>query len=124
MIAILQEVLKARRVTVHTISGSMSIYLLAALLWGLGYTIVELIWPGSFTAPLSGVGEVGSTVSQTFADLFFFSLVTITTAGYGDVTPISPQARSLTSLELVVGQIFFSHSSRLASGHVHRPQYD
>ncbi len=108
MIAILQEVLKARRVTIHTISGSMSVYLLAALLWGVGYTVIELIWPGSFTAPLSGVGGAGATVSQTFADLFFFSVVTITTAGYGDVTPISPQARSLTSLELIIGQIFLA----------------
>jgi hypothetical protein len=108
MIAILQEVLKARRVTIHTISGSMSIYLLAALLWGVGYTVVELLWPNSFTAPLSGIGGASASVSQIFADLFFFSLVTITTAGYGDVTPLSPQARSLTSLELVIGQIFLA----------------
>jgi hypothetical protein len=108
MVAILQEILHARRVTLHTISGSMSIYLLATLFWGLGYTVVELIWPGSFSVPLIEVGAVGETLSNTFAELFFFSLVTITTAGYGDITPISPQARSFTSLELIIGQVFLA----------------
>lgn len=108
MIAILQEVLRARRVTVHTISGSMSIYLLATLLWGVAYTVIELIWPGSFSVSFVEIGTQGATASDIFAELFFFSLVTITTAGYGDVTPISPQAQSLTSLELVIGQIFLA----------------
>lgn len=108
MIAILQEVLKAKRVTVHTISGSMSIYLLATLLWGVVYTVIELFWPGSFSVSFMENGTHGAAASEIFAELFFFSLVTITTAGYGDVTPISPQAQSLTSLELVIGQIFLA----------------
>jgi len=109
IISILQDILKGHHITIHSISGVVSVYILIALVWTIGYSLVEMNWPGSFDAPLSGTPAAASASSTAiFATLFFYSVVTITTAGYGDVTAISPYARSLTSLELVIGQVFLA----------------
>jgi len=108
IISILQDVLKGHHITVHSISGVISVYILIALVWTIGYSMVEVNWPGSFDTPISSTWSAVYSTSGVFATLFFYSVVTITTAGYGDVTAVSPYARSLTSLELVVGQIFLA----------------
>ena len=109
IISILQDILKGHHITIHSISGVISVYILIALVWTIGYTMVELIWPGSFDTPVSATWtDVGASSTAIFATLFFYSVVTITTAGYGDVTAVSPYARSLTSLELVIGQVFLA----------------
>lgn len=109
IISVLLEIISTKRVTIHTISGAMSIFILLTMLWAVGYTIVELMWPESFAAPISAASSnYVDSIGYIFGSFFFFSLVTITTAGYGDITPISPAARSLTSLELVIGQVFLT----------------
>ena len=109
IVSILQDIIKGHHITIHSISGVISVYILIALVWTIGYSLVELNWPGSFDAPLSTTWEDPNISSTTiFATLFFYSVVTITTAGYGDVTAISPYARSLTSLELIIGQVFLA----------------
>jgi voltage-gated potassium channel Kch len=55
----------------------------------------------SLTAVLSGHPEI-----QSLAFLLYFSLVTVTTLGYGDIAPAMPAARMLCSLEAVIGQLF------------------
>ncbi len=109
IVSILQDVLKGRQITIHSISGVIAVYILMALLWAIGYSLVALNWPGSFATQVSASWPDASISSTAvFATLFFYSIVTITTAGYGDVTAISPYARSLTSLELVLGQVFLA----------------
>ena len=109
IVSILQDVVKGHHITVHSISGVISVYILIAIVWTIGYSLVELNWPGSFDTPISSSWPVSTdSTTAVFATLFFYSIVTITTAGYGDVTAISPYARSLTSLELVVGQVFLA----------------
>jgi hypothetical protein len=106
-IAVIREVLLADRVTIHTISGAMVVYLLIGLVWALLYVIAEGRHPESFSFTQVNAIESGES-PDLLASLTYFSLVTITSVGYGDINPISDTARALASLEAVFGQIFLA----------------
>ena len=74
-------------------------YLLAALLWAFVYTFLELVDPASFNIDL-GQPQGYLLVFQ------YFSFVTITTLGYGDISPVTEVAKAFAVLEAVVGQIY------------------
>jgi len=104
MIVVLRDVLRARRVTMDTVFAACSVYLLMALVWSSVFIAIELLAPGSFKlGPTDGPGSMG-TASQ----LVYFSLVTLTTVGYGDITPVTPQASMLAALEGLIGQLFIA----------------
>jgi len=73
-----------------------SIYLLLGMLWFAAYRLIALYFPGSFLR-----GGHASTDVET--DLLYFSLVTLSTVGYGDVTPLYGEVRILAALEAVTG---------------------
>jgi hypothetical protein len=102
-VMILGEVLRGEEVTRDSIHGGICVYLLMGYAWALFYGLVEVVHPGSFS--ISGLGA-GDPVKNS--DLFFFSFVTLTTLGYGDMTPVSSQARSLAILEAVIGPLFIA----------------
>jgi voltage-gated potassium channel Kch len=92
------QVIRGGRITIHRILGSATAYLLIGFTWGAMYNLLGLLDPGAFassTFPRLGQGEY-----------FYFSIVTLTTLGYGDITPLHPLARSLVSLEALTGQLF------------------
>ncbi|PKL63527.1 MAG: ion transporter [Methanomicrobiales archaeon HGW-Methanomicrobiales-2] len=95
------RVLGERRVTTDTIYGAVSVYLLMGLTWATAYGLVESISPGSFSA-----GPGGGAF--TFPTSIYYSFVTLATLGYGDITPITDQARSLAVLETVSGTIYIA----------------
>jgi hypothetical protein len=88
--------LAIRVVTADLIYCAISIYLLIGVGWSGVYTIVEGISPGSF----SGALESG--------DLLYFSFVTLTTVGYGDVLPLSTLGKRLAILEAAMGSIYMA----------------
>lgn len=106
-IAVIREVLLAEWVTVHTISGAMVVYLLIGLAWALLYVIAEGRHPESFSFTQLSAIEAGQS-PDLMSSLTYFSLITLTSVGYGDITPISDTARALASLEAVFGQIFLA----------------
>lgn len=106
-IAVIREVLLADRVTVHTISGAMVVYLLIGLVWALLFIIAEGRHPESFSFTQVSALESGQS-PDLLSSLTYFSLITLTSTGYGDITPISDTARALASLEAVFGQIFLA----------------
>lgn len=83
--------------TLDAIFGAIFGYILIALTWGLLYHQIELWTPGAFD-----LGDDGHTRSE----FVYFSLVTVTTLGYGDVLPISPLARILSGLQAVFGTLY------------------
>ena len=88
-------------VTPHRVLGAIVLYLNFGLL---STTIYRLIWnliPNSLT----GI-PAGTTSVQASGSILYFSFVTLTTIGYGDITPIHPFARSLANLEGIVGQLY------------------
>jgi hypothetical protein len=99
---ILRDVMSAQRVTVETLKGAICIYLLMGAAWSIAYEFLEYAQPGSFSFPsTASVSAVEASES-----LYYFSFVTLTTLGYGDITPVSRYARHLAMLEAIVGQLF------------------
>ena len=90
--------LETRRVNLNNIVGGGCIYLLLGMSWGILYMYIVWADPASF----AGIDPEGRTL---YWDLNYFSFVTLTTLGYGDILPISPAARALAYIEAVVGQI-------------------
>jgi voltage-gated potassium channel len=96
--AMLTRVLRDERVTLNTVYGAVCVYFLLVLFWAFIFILIEHVEPGSF----SGIGSAGEEVS----DFLYFSMVTQTTLGYGDITPVSGLPRSLAALEAFIGQVF------------------
>jgi len=97
--SILEFMFKSEEVTREVIYAAILLYLLAALMWAFGYTFLELLDPASFNIPHSpGRGDL--LVFQ------YYSFVTITTLGYGDITPGTEVAKTFSALEAVAGQLY------------------
>ena len=95
---VLSQVLRAGSVNKHRIMGAIAVYLLFGLAWGEAYLAVERWNPGSFSA--------AATVALIPQSWMYYSFVTLTTVGYGDITPVSSLARSLAVLEALTGQLY------------------
>lgn len=105
-------------VTTDTICGALSIYLLLGVLWTFAYAWLESSAPGSFNFPEDpGRGGLGA-----FQRLIGFSFITLTTLGYGNISPASHLADTLCSAEALIGQIYLTVLvARLVALHiVHR----
>jgi hypothetical protein len=102
---IIGDLFRRRDVTVDTILGAMVTYLLVAVAFTMVFEIIELQNPGSF----SGVpDDANNHRTQLGASMMYFSLVCITTMGYGDIAPISDLARPLAVLEGVFGHFYLA----------------
>ena len=95
---VLYQVLRSGRITLHRIVGSVVAYLLLGFAWGEMYRALSVAVPDAF------VNSAGVVLQQ--AHYQYFSIVTLTTLGYGDITPVHPFARSLAMLEALTGQLF------------------
>ncbi len=100
--AILVDIFKNRRVTSDTICGAICVYLLLGVTWALLLKIVAIHHAGS-TAAFNGL-----YAESDFHHFVYFSFVTLTTLGYGDIVPVSPPARMLCWLEALFGQLFIA----------------
>ena len=103
--SILARVYRRGRVTPHRIQGAIAVYLMLGLIWAYAYALVGLGSPGTFTRPPTSVPEM-APLDGTLRDMVYFSFVTLTTLGYGDVTPVGAGARTLATLEALVGQLY------------------
>jgi hypothetical protein len=100
----LRAVLKQRTVTRETISMSISVYLLFGMTWGLFYIVLFDLQPHAFSfggAPIPSEQQVTPV-------LVYFSLTTIATVGYGDITPLTLQARYASVAEGIAGQFYLA----------------
>jgi hypothetical protein len=89
------------RVTVHRVQGAVILYLNLALFFFTIYRLLDLLTAQAF----SGLPESGAEHGSGAA-LLYFSFSTLTTAGFGDITPLHPLARNLSNLESVIGQLY------------------
>jgi hypothetical protein len=105
---ILYEVTQARSFHYHLITSALSAYLLIGMLWAILYSVIEVLNPGSFSvSPL--LREADTIPSSMVFDTFvYFSLITLTTVGYGDISPVSPIARSVATIQPIVGQLLLA----------------
>ena len=91
-VLVLRRILQHRQVTLSTVAGALCAYLMVGMAFASLYRTVSIVDVDAFTEPL----ESSST---------YFSFVTLTTLGYGDINPVSEFARSLSVLEAVLGQV-------------------
>jgi hypothetical protein len=107
---LLSRILRQQDVTADTIYGGICVYLLAGIAWAYGYDLIETVVPGSFAFGEGALPDDFSPATQTEQSrrFFFFSFVTLTTLGYGDITPVTQQARAIAILEAVVGPLFLA----------------
>jgi len=98
------HILKDKKVTSNTLYGSICVYLLIGLTWTFFYVLVSTMIPNSFYInPQNNLDNV-----IRWHELIYYSFITLTTLGYGDITPVTSQARSLSYLEAIVGQIYLT----------------
>ena len=96
------DVLFGGTIDINRLVGAVCIYLLSGSLWGIVYFLLSVISPASF------VGITGETWSEQLNEFTYHSFVTLTTLGYGDITPAAPVARTLNYLEAVLGQLYLT----------------
>jgi hypothetical protein len=103
-----RAVLEETRVTADTVYGGISVYLLLALVWVVFYSAIETFSPGSFVMGEVPVAQLAGDVraSPLFREFIYFSFVTLTTLGYGDIRPTTDAARIVATAEAVLGQLF------------------
>jgi voltage-gated potassium channel Kch len=99
---VLVHVFREGPVTFQRIQGAIAAYLLIALMFAAAFTWVALLIPDAFS------GAAPTPVEQYDATqrFIYFSFVTLTTTGYGDIAPQAPLARSLAMFEALIGQMF------------------
>ena len=102
LILAIKHVMFGQRIDVNKIVGSVTIYLLIGIIWALLYGLVEEVFTGSFEG--THLAEDGSR----FWDLIYFSFVTLTTLGYGDILPVNTYARTLAYMEAIAGQFYIA----------------
>jgi hypothetical protein len=99
IVAILTFVFKQDEITRDLIAAAAVVYLFIAILWDFAYRLIEMIHPGSFSMPQGQ--SMGDTVNY-----MYYSLVTLTTVGYGDIIPSTGVAKICSNLEAVIGQLY------------------
>lgn len=114
-VAAARAALGAGRVDGERIFAALDAYLLAGLVFGVSYWVLEQGWPASFGEAMTRDLDLGQAV--------YFSFVTLATLGYGDIVPASDSARGLAILEAVGGQLYLVVVvARLVSLYAQPPQ--
>jgi hypothetical protein len=88
------------RITYHRINGAVLLFLAIGEIFVGLFALLALLVPHAFSG--LSVGDSPAFVS----DLIYFSFVTLTTTGYGDIVPVHPLARSLSNIEAIIGQLY------------------
>ena len=99
-------ILGARALTSQLIFAALCMYLMMGLLWSFIYTLLVAIDPDSIK--LASIIDWEEGVRDVFSEMYYFSFVTLTTLGYGDILPVSRLARSLATMEAILGQLYLA----------------
>jgi hypothetical protein len=97
--AVLLPVFAVRQVEAATIAGAVSGYLMIAMTWAAVYQVIAVFDPAAFSSGLT---------SRSWIQAAYFSLVTLTTVGYGDIVAVNPVARIWCGLEAVTGNLYMA----------------
>ncbi len=98
-------VLTEKKITSRLISATLCLYLFIGTLWGMLYDMLETISPGSYKGTLLAQTTDMAVRQQHFQ---YFSFVTLTTLGYGDILPMTEGATALCKAEAIIGQFFMA----------------
>ncbi len=102
VVSTLRQVVAGTEVSANRLVGAVCVYLLLGILWAIAYTVLDRLTEGSFRGSAS-VEALGWD-----AEWLYFSFVTMTTLGYGDISPLSATARMLAYVQAVFGQFYIA----------------
>jgi hypothetical protein len=97
---LLRFVLRAPSVNTEVLCASISAYLMLGLLWTVAYWLVAQVTPNAFAF------NTGPKETMSGFNAFYFSFITLSTVGYGDITPVSRIARWLAATEAMTGLLY------------------
>ncbi len=92
-----------KKVAAGLLYGAISVYLLIGIGFAFSFSLIELIHPDSFRGVIKETG-----FGSTFTSMLYFSFITLTTLGYGDISPLTRQALVLSYLEAIGGQMYLT----------------
>ncbi len=96
---ILSTLFREVEVTLDVIYGAIVVFLLMAIMWAFMFDVISTLRPDSFQV-------TANSLHGTRVQFIYYSFVTITTVGYGDILPVSLTARAFSIVEMVVGQVY------------------
>jgi hypothetical protein len=99
---LLSFILRAPSVNAEVLCASISAYLMLGLMWTMAYWLVDQLTPGGAFSFNTNAGKQ----SMNGFNAFYFSFITLSTVGYGDITPLSRIARWLAALEAMTGLLY------------------
>lgn len=106
--AIFLAILHEKTVSMNTVYGATCAYLLLGITWGVVFALIDYCIPSAFLGFEQGPFHQGylDILTYRFENLLYYSFVTLTTLGYGDIIPVYPGAKFLSILEAVTGQLY------------------
>jgi phosphoglycerol transferase MdoB-like AlkP superfamily enzyme len=105
---LLHDLLEKGRPTEERVFGALCAYFFIGLFFALTYAHMEYRQPASFTSANDSLSAPASGESSLMPVFTYFSFVTLTTLGYGDITPLASHARTLAWLEALLGQLYLA----------------
>jgi voltage-gated potassium channel len=91
-------------ISLNRLMGGICLYLLLGLTWNIFYVYLFEIDPTNFV----GISDATIAQSNVYWDMTYFSFVTLTTLGYGDIHPVGAIAKALTYSEAIVGELYIA----------------
>jgi voltage-gated potassium channel Kch len=107
-VSVLQQVLQAEKVSREVVEGAVCVYVLLGVAWACLFSLIETLHPGAFQLPSLRTTSVLPVVVEARQRFLYYSFVTLTTVGYGDITPVAALAQRLAVLEAMFGQLYLS----------------
>ncbi len=101
MYSYIKQLARFQKVTVNVLYATLCLYLIIGLFWGSLYSLLYELSPDAYSGAL-----LDNVQNSTLHIFNYFSMVTLTTLGYGDITPQTPGAGALCQMEAIVGQFF------------------
>ena len=106
-LVILGDIFKKKLVRADEVLGAACGYLLAGIAWSNLFQVCEIVYPGSFSVSTAIIGQL-ATPQERAAVFNYFSFATLTTTGYGDITPLRGPATAFAMLETIFGQFYIA----------------
>jgi len=107
-VSVLQQVLQAEKVSREVVEGAVCVYILLGVAWACLFSLIETLHPGAFQLPSLRTSSVLPVVVEARQRFVYYSFVTLTTVGYGDIIPVAALAQRLAVLEAMFGQLYLS----------------